>query len=78
MEADFQIKSKVLGKTIHFWKNPGESYVYTDLEERQNGLGRQICNGGGFTGYTLIASDKSMGKVCRAWYRAYIRKYRNW
>jgi hypothetical protein len=78
MEADFEIKSKVLGKTVYFWKNPGHSYVYTNLEERGKGLGRQICVGGGFTGSTLIASDESMARVCRRWYRAYIKNYRQW
>jgi len=38
--------------------------------------GRQICDGGCFSGSTIMARDSHLEKVARAWWRAFLRNQR--
>jgi hypothetical protein len=71
----FTIKSRKLNKEITF-SRPGSHYIYADLNGQPGTLGKQICEGGSTGGWTLMYSGDDQGqfeKVCRRWYRAYIR-----
>lgn len=37
---------------------------------------RQICAGGRFCGSTVACMDADFERVCRAWYRAYVKNIR--
>jgi hypothetical protein len=66
------IKSRKLGIAITF-SQPGGGYVYADLNGQPGTLGVQICHGGRTTGSTISCSDSAFERVCRKWYRAYLR-----
>lgn len=72
---EMQIKSRKLGRTITF-STPGTSYIFADLNGQPGTLGNQICRGGSTTGSTLSYSGDSQEefeRICRRWYKAYIR-----
>jgi hypothetical protein len=69
------IKSKTLGKKLEF-SRPGKSYIYVDLNGEPGTLGNQICDHGATTGSTISYSgdsDAVFARICRDWYRAYVR-----
>lgn len=78
---EITIKSRKLGRVITF-SRPGASYIYVDLNGQQGTLGTQICDGGRLSGSTIGYSGKDQeefAKICRKWYRAYIRnEYRRY
>lgn len=72
---EMTIKSRKLAQSITF-SRPGSSYIYADLNGQPGTLGRQICDGGGTMGSTLSydgASQAEFERICRRWYRAYMR-----
>ena len=69
------IKSRKLAKTITFTR-PGREYIFADLNGRPGTLGVQICKGGWTSGSTMfyLGDDQAIfNRLCRYWYRAYIR-----
>lgn len=74
------INSRKFGHPVEF-SRPGGGYVYVDLSKKQNRpgtLGSQICDGGNIFGSTISFfgdSDRAFEKVCRRWWRAYIKNY---
>jgi len=71
----YTINSRVLGKKVTF-SVPGALYIYADLNGQPGTLGNQICRGGYLTGDTLMADGDDYDgfvRICRKWYRAYIR-----
>ena len=66
------INSRKLGRPVTF-SQPGKNYVYVDLNGKPGTLGLQICEGGGFSGVTIMASSKSFERRCRSWFAAYLR-----
>ena len=74
----YVIKSKILNRTFEFWANDGKNggYVYLESDGKPGTLGNQICAGGRFTGSTLSATNQTMPRVCRSWYRAFLRQER--
>ena len=77
---EMQIKSRKLGRTITF-SRPGSSYIFADLNGQPGTLGKQICRGGSTTGSTLSYSGDSQEefeRICRNWYRAYLRDELTW
>jgi hypothetical protein len=74
----FAIKSRKFGE-VEF-SRPGNYYVYVDLNGKPGTLGNQICDGGGCTGDTIGYrgnSDDVFEKICRKWWRAYLRDRRD-
>lgn len=72
---ELKINSRKLGRTITF-SRPGSSYIFADLNGQPGTLGNQICRGGSTTGSTLSYSGDSQEefeRICRNWYRAYLR-----
>jgi len=72
---NFTINSKTLGKSLTF-SRPGSWYVYVDLNGHSGTLGQQICTGGDFGGGTITAahcSQDQFNRLCRNWYRAYLK-----
>lgn len=71
----FSIKSKKLNREITF-SRPGNHYIFADLNGQPGTLGKQICVGGGTMGSTISYSgddDKEFARICRNWYRLYIK-----
>lgn len=76
---ELRINSRVLDTELIFTR-PGNFYVYVDLNGQPGCLGRQICEGGSLLGGTLgYHGDDEAGfkRLCRNWYRSYMRGYGN-
>lgn len=72
---ELTINSKKLGRKIKF-SQPGRHYIYVDLNGQPGTLGNQICAGGKLLGSTIgyDGDDQNEFKrVCRNWYRQYLR-----
>ena len=72
---ELKIKSKRLDKVLTF-SRPGGSYIFVDLNGREGTLGRQICEGGHLGGPALFYDgddEAQFKKICRNWYRSYVR-----
>ena len=73
----YTIKSRKLKKEVTF-SIPGKSYIFVDLNGQPGSLGNQICDGGGLTGSTISywdgGSHEGFEKVCRAWFKKYLRE----
>lgn len=48
-------------------------YVYVDLNGKEGCLGKQICKGGYLMGSTIQATDENFERVCKNWFKAYIK-----
>ena len=73
---ELTIKSKKLGRTVTF-SRPGKAYIFVDLNGKEGTLGLQICKGGGFLGSTLYYEGDSQAefeRICRHWWRSYLKK----
>ena len=72
---ELTIKSRKLNAEIKF-SRPANYYIYVDLGGKPGTLGNQICDGGRTMGNTIGCSgdQEQFEKICRRWYRAYIRK----
>jgi hypothetical protein len=56
-----------------FWAPDNGGYVRLESDGKSGTLGQQICDGGGFSGSTVSCSPANFDRVCRSWYRAYMR-----
>ena len=59
------------------FSRPGKAYVFVDLNGQPGTLGNQICYGGGLMGSTITYDgDDQDGfvKLCKKWWRSYLRK----
>lgn len=74
----FVLTSKILDRKVTF-SRPGRSYIYADLNGKPGTLGNQICEGGAvMSGSAMTYSgddDAEFARICRKWYRAYIRNH---
>ena len=76
------IKSKTEIETLtgtekpvfEFWAPEQGGYVRLESRGKSGTLGQQICEGGGFSGGTISATPENFDRVCRSWYRAYIKQ----
>lgn len=69
------IQSQKIEKAITFTR-PGESYIFADLNGQPGTQGVQLCKGGSTMGSTMSYegdSQEEFEKVCRSWYRSYIK-----
>jgi Asp-tRNA(Asn)/Glu-tRNA(Gln) amidotransferase B subunit len=48
-------------------------YVYLESAGKPGTLGKQICEGGDFSGEALSATVESLEKVAKAWHRKHLR-----
>lgn len=72
----FTINSRALGQEITF-SRPGSTYIFVDLNGQPGTLGKQICQGGRLTGSTISydgEDQEKFEKICRSWYRSYLRR----
>lgn len=72
---EFTINSRKMGEKITF-SVPGNGYIFVDLNGSPGSLGRQICKGGRLMGSTLYYSGecrKEFSKICRNWWKGYIK-----
>ena len=70
------INSRVLGREVHF-SRPGGGYLWVDLGGMRQSDDAQMCHGGKLLGSTMAYSgdDKQrFDKICRAWFRLYLKK----
>jgi hypothetical protein len=75
------IKSKTEIETLtgtekpvfEFWAPTDGGYVRLETPGKSGTLGQQICDGGRFSGSTVSATPENFVRVCRSWYRAYMR-----
>jgi len=58
---------------FEFWAPDQGGYVHLESRGKSGTLGQQICHGGGFYGGTVRATPENFTRVCRSWYRAYMR-----
>ena len=75
----FTINSKKLDKPVEF-SIPGNAYIYVDLNGYPGILGDQLCYGGHLMGDTMVyhGEDESVfKKICRAWFKSYLRLENN-
>lgn len=68
--ARFTIRTRTNGNMTFFVPNSG-GYVYLESAGRYGTLGKQICEGGGFSGNTITADEQTIEAKARRWYRAY-------
>lgn len=74
------INSKILGKKITF-SRPASSYIFVDLNGKSGILGNQICEYGCLMGDTIAYrgyDQKEFNRICRNWYKSFIRKEKRW
>ena len=72
------IQSRILGRTLTF-SRPGQCYVFVDVNGQPGTLGQQCCDGGYVLGSTMTfygEDQDAFARVCRRWYRAYLRHLR--
>jgi hypothetical protein len=72
---EFTINSRTLKRQVTF-SIPGSGYIFVDLNGQPGSLGSQICAGGMLIGNTISYSgenDKTFARICRGWFRAYLR-----
>lgn len=72
---ELTIKSRKLNSEITF-SRPGSHYIYANINGQPGTLGNQICNGGRTMGSTIGYSgddQEQFEKICRRWFKAYIR-----
>ena len=62
------IKTRQEGE-MSFWCKADGGYVWLERPGKPGTMGDQICEGGGFRGSTLSASEKTLGYVARKWLR---------
>ena len=73
------INSRKLGRPVDFYR-PGRGYIFVDLSgdgSNPGVLGRQICDGGKLIGRTISYSGEDeavFARICRGWFRAYLRR----
>jgi hypothetical protein len=75
---EMTIKSRRLAREITF-SRPGSGYIFCDMGHTPlvGSLGAQICEGGRISGSTLSYrgdDPKAFRRICRAWWRAYLRR----
>lgn len=70
---ELTINSKKLGKTVTF-SRPGKQYIYWDINGKSGTLGKQPTYANGGTLAYLGDSQEEFERICRNWYRWYIRQ----
>lgn len=73
---ELKIKSRKLERTLTF-SRPGNFYIFVDINGGAGSLGRQICRGGYNTGSTIGYDgddEAEFARICRLWYRSFIRE----
>jgi len=66
-----EIKSKLLKQKLTF-SQPGETYIFVDMNGQPGSLGRQLFKDGGAVTYSGD-SDRVFAKMCRRWYREHMK-----
>lgn len=66
--ARMTIKTRDQG-TLQFFVPDAGGYVRLESDAQPGTLGRQICEGGGFTGSTLQATPETLATVARRWWK---------
>jgi hypothetical protein len=56
-----------------FWAPDSGGYVRLESDGKIGTLGRQICDGGCFSGDTVRATPENFKSTCRRWYRSHTR-----
>lgn len=72
MKNSLIIKSRSLEQEFYFFGTGSYIFVYVGEEKEPS----QICMGGGFLGATACYNEELEGdfeRVCRNWYRAYLK-----
>ena len=71
----YTINSRKLNKEVTF-SIPGTYYIYVDLNGRSGTLGDQICAGGELLGLTIGyggSDPRTFEKICKAWFKKYLK-----
>lgn len=69
----FTINSTRFGEHTFFMPDNG-GYVRLECGAQHGTLGQQICNGGGFRGYTVVAMPGTFQREVRRWWRQHLRR----
>ena len=75
--ATFTINTRNHGPATFFVRDSAtvgnSGYVYLESNGNSGTLGKQICEGGDFSGEALSATVESLEKVAKAWHRKHLR-----
>ena len=75
--ATFTINTRNHGPATFFVRDSATAgnsgYVYLESTGKPGTLGKQICDGGDFSGEALSATVESLEKVAKAWHRKHLR-----
>ena len=75
--ATFTINTREHGQATFFVRDSATAgnsgYVYLESAGNSGTLGKQICEGGDFSGETLTATVESLPKVARNWHRKHLK-----
>ena len=72
------INTKEFGQ-LEFFTGNGTDYIFVNINDKPGTLGNQICDSGGLMGSTISyrgGSPIDFEKICRRWWRDYLRKQR--
>ena len=72
------INTKEFGQ-LEFFTGNGTDYIFVNINDKPGTLGNQICDSGGLMGSTISyrgGSPIDFEKICRRWWRGYLRKQR--
>jgi len=69
--ANFTIQSRNFGEVTFACRDEG-GYVRVYGADIGTRDGKQPCEGGGFTGNTLTANEKTLEKMARRWWRQFL------
>jgi hypothetical protein len=72
------INTREFGELTFFTGN-GTNYVFVDINGQPGTLGKQICDGGGLMGSTISCRStrpSDFEKLCKKWWRNYLRDQR--
>lgn len=73
----FEISSRKLNRTLCFWAPDNGGYIHVDTNGQPGVLGQQLTVGGTFWGGDALETSSKYStfeRICRRWYRSYIRK----
>ena len=72
-KKEIETFNKTQKPVFEFWAPDNGGYVRLESDGKSGTSGQQICDGGCFSGPTVSCSPANFKRVCRSWYRAYMR-----
>lgn len=74
---ELSINTRNYGQQVFFMSDNG-GYIFLEQPGRPGTMGKQICQGGKYTGGTLSATPETFERVCRTWHRAHMQEIKSY